>query len=468
MSQVTRLPFDQYQRYRLVADLLDRLRSGREPLRVLDVGGRTGLLAGFLPRDRITAVDLEAPDDPGAERDVRLVLGDGSRLPFQTESFDVVCAHDTLEHVPVSRRRAFLEECWRATARWIVLAGPCDTPRVRRAERHLRRFMQKKLGFRHRYLQEHADHGLPVQAEIEAQLRRLGGQVQSVGHGNLERWLGLMCVTMYLDLDADLRSLAPEIYQFYNEHLYASDHAAPVYRQVVVAAFNGAPLPDLEGLFGPPQPLAPGPVARFLEELAVFDRAREGWWEERERFQRVLADVRQDLEGHRAVLASTRQEAAARKEAMKSLRKDLAGHRRVLRESRRRLRELARSEAQQRRGREEQGEVARTLEGELAAHRAALAFEASRHEDLQGIRLQLEGERAAQREALQALERDLEGHRAALQALRAEVRDYRRSLRTVRADLSGHRKTWRSARASCGPRARRSRPWPASGSSSAL
>jgi len=88
---IERLPFDQYQRYRLVADLVERLaEASDEPLRVLDVGGRTALLREFLPNVRVELVDMEASEVEG------LVLGDGSALPFATESFDVVCAFDTL------------------------------------------------------------------------------------------------------------------------------------------------------------------------------------------------------------------------------------------------------------------------------------------------------------------------------------------------------------------------------------
>ena len=37
MNDVLALPFDQYQRYRIVADLLSQLREGAKPLSILDV-----------------------------------------------------------------------------------------------------------------------------------------------------------------------------------------------------------------------------------------------------------------------------------------------------------------------------------------------------------------------------------------------------------------------------------------------
>jgi len=138
------LPFDQYQRYRLVADLVGAVRPKRGKLRVLDVGGRTAVLRDFLPKDQVWLVDVEASQEPG------LVLGDGSALPFQDGAFDLVAAFDTLEHVPPAARQAFVAECARVAGRWVVLAGPYQAPEVDEAETLLQRFLRDKLGLEHR------------------------------------------------------------------------------------------------------------------------------------------------------------------------------------------------------------------------------------------------------------------------------------------------------------------------------
>src|SRR4029079_3875800 len=62
---VLELPFDQYQRYRFAADLLEEVRPAGATWRILDVGGRTALLRSFLPRDRVALVDLEASPEAG-------------------------------------------------------------------------------------------------------------------------------------------------------------------------------------------------------------------------------------------------------------------------------------------------------------------------------------------------------------------------------------------------------------------
>ena len=261
--------FDQYQRYKLVADVLERVRAEGRPMDVLDVGGRTALLRRFLP-DRIVLLDLETSPESG------LVLGSGSKMPFQDRSFDVVAAFDTLEHVPVPERRAFVAECARVARRYVILAGPYEHPRVVEAEVLLQRFISEKLGGAVRHLDEHRHHGLPMREDVERQLAQSGASVRSLPHGNLERWLACQCAAFYMDWHPSLHGLSEAFHRFYNRSLYPNDHAEPVYRYVVVAALNGAPLPAFDDLLAPPV-TPPGSVALFGElvgELAAFERSR--------------------------------------------------------------------------------------------------------------------------------------------------------------------------------------------------
>jgi chromosome segregation ATPase len=397
---VLALPFDQYQRYRLVADLLSEVRAKGEPLKILDVGGRTALLRAFLPKDDIVLVDLEASRENG------LVLGDGSALPFRDATFDVVAAFDTLEHVLPSRRAAFVAECARVAKRWIVIAGPYQSPEVEEAEKILQRFLVDKLGVEHRYLEEHRHNGLPSQSATEDGLRKAGARVASIGHGNIERWLALMCLAMYMDYEPRLRPLAARVFRFYNASLYASDHAAPVYRHAVVGALAGAPLPlgsPAGGSLGAPA-APPGVLSRFREvadEMVAFDRARADWHVERARLQESLATLEKDLAGHRASLAEV----------------------------------LAREA--------EQGAVIRTLERDLAGHAESLASATSdlESERKQGtaMRAELQCELDEHRRVVRELERDLEEHKTLRTALENAVEERRAVVAELEADLEGHR-----------------------------
>jgi hypothetical protein len=405
------LPFDQYQRYRFVADLLDEVRPRETKWRVLDVGGRTALLREFLPHDRVTAVDLE----PSSERP--LVLGDGSALPFADASFDVVAAFDTLEHVPVALRAKFVRECRRVAKQYVILAGPYQSPSVEEAERILQQFLKKKLEVEHRYLEEHRHNGLPIRAEVESQLRELGAEVASLGHGNLERWLALISMSMYMDYRPELRSIAARFNRFYNEKLYASDHAEPVYRHAVVGALNGARLPA-HARHGAPPIAPPGAVARISElafELAAFDRAYVQSDEERARLRQSSRDLAADLEGHRKSLAESRKLQGEQASVIGTLEHDLDEHRR--------------SKAD--------------LERDLALVRESLGRDLLQHKNvIAELETELAARERARVESSALFERELGEHRAVIEALRADLEGHRghaanlvREIETLHAGL---------------------------------
>ena len=296
---VLELPFDQYQRYQLAADLLAEVRPRGARWSILDVGGRTALLRSFLPDARVTLVDLEPSGEPG------LVLGNGAALPFADASFDAVTAFDTLEHVPPPVREAFVRECRRVARSYVAIVGPYEHPAVVEAERLLQLFLKAKLGVEHRYLEEHRHHGLPDRAAVERWLAESGAEVASIAHGNVERWLALLCASMYMDYTPELRGIAARFFRFYNEKMYRSDHAPPVYRHVVMAGIGGAPLPARGGSLEHAQ-APPGGVKRITElafELVEFERARTYWTKERAELLQMVAELQKDLAGHRAALA---------------------------------------------------------------------------------------------------------------------------------------------------------------------
>ncbi len=430
---VLALPFDQYQRYRLVADLLRELRGHGERLHVLDVGGRTAVLRDFLEDARIDLVDMEPSDSAG------LVLGDGARLPFKDGSFDAVCAFDTLEHVPPASRAAFVAECRRVARRWVVLAGPYSHPRVAEAEELLKRFLKDKLGVEHRYLDEHRSHGLPDRTATEAQLKESGARVLSIGHANLERWLILQCLSMYLDYDASLRGVARDFQRWYNAELYASDHAQPCYRHVVVAAIGDAKLPDPARLLAPPA--APNgaltPFAKLTPALLEFDAERTRWLGERNEFQSSVRDLSADLAGHRSFVATARADIARLEADLQRVCSEFEGERRAFRE------------AQQ------------TLEHDLEGHRKALAIAhdelehlrvdghhgAKLLDELAQVRAELERTAAERERELEAWrldvaerERDLEGHRAALRDVKLELEGHKSELANAQLEIEAHRR----------------------------
>ncbi len=322
------LPFDQEQRYRLIGALIERRRRADEGLRVLDVGGRTGVLADYLgERDELVLVDPQPSQAP------RLVLGSGCALPFQDESFDVVVAADTLEHIPGEERQAFVGECLRVARGWVVLAGPYHHPRVEEAEERLAEFVRERLGRPHRYLEEHRALGLPDRGRVAAWCRAAGAHsVCSLGHGNLERWLGLMCLALLLDRDPATRGAAERLHRFYNLALLPEDNQGEVYRHVLLAVKGEEAPTELNDLLAPREvePEAQQAVLHALEELRRFDQTRHVLHAERARLEGEIARRDQDLEGHRLALAEARGELDRHRRALGTLREDLEGHRLAL------------------------------------------------------------------------------------------------------------------------------------------
>lgn len=354
MSDVLDLPFDQYQRYGLVAALLSSVRAEGERFHVLDVGGRTALLRDFLPNDQVDLVDVDPSNVEG------LILGSGAQLPFKDNSFDVVAAFDTLEHVPPELRGAFVSECGRVAKRYVMLAGPYHTPRVAEAEQYLLDFLKVKLNWEHRYLAEHRENGLPDAVQTRSILRATGAKVEAFGHGALDRWLLLMMLELYVEHEGLLHGIAKGLYRFYNEHLFSTDHGPEVYRHAIVAAFDGAPMPTLEEALDPPGSAPRELTGRMIEmgaELLRYDSLRDTYLPEMERLHAAVAEAtknagessatvetfKTDLVGHKETIEALRTEltdantnaeaiAASGEEQIGGLTSDLAGHKDMIAE----------------------------------------------------------------------------------------------------------------------------------------
>lgn len=318
------LPFDQFQRYELVRVLVEDVRRDGETLRILDVGGRTALLREFLPDDRVELVDVVPSDAEG------LVLGSGAELPFQDDSFDVVCGFDTLEHVPPPLRRAFVSECARVANRYVMLAGPYDAPRVAEAEQILLDFLKVRLEWEHRYLAEHRENGLPDMDETRSVLEEAGARVEAFGHGALDRWLALMSLELYVEHEHLLRHFAKRVYRFYNEHVFRTDHGPEVYRHAVVAAFGDAPMPSLDSALDPPGSApaeATGTFADLSREILRYDALRDTYQPEMERLHGVVERAEKNLAGHRETLADVESDLAGHRETVAALRAELESER---------------------------------------------------------------------------------------------------------------------------------------------
>jgi hypothetical protein len=158
--------YDLYERHAVVRRFLNEaLGSVSKEHRILDVGGRAGLLGRFLPC-QVVSINVDGSGD---------LTGSGQALPFASETLDAVVSIDTLEHLPGNQRLPFLRECLRVAQRAVVVAAPYGSREHSELERRLAREYESTYGEPHVYLAEHVAYGLPDRDDVDLWVRRLGG-----------------------------------------------------------------------------------------------------------------------------------------------------------------------------------------------------------------------------------------------------------------------------------------------------
>ena len=175
------MTYDVYERHAVVGGLLgERLAGNATESRVLDVGGRVGLLDRFLPA-KVVSVNPDGSAD---------VVANGCELPFFDRAFDAVVTIDTLEHLPGTERLAFVEECLRVAGRYVVVAAPFGSEGHSACEEGLERIHRSVLGEPHAYLAEHVRYGLPDSQELEDLTARLEAVTVEAHFAGDYRWQG--------------------------------------------------------------------------------------------------------------------------------------------------------------------------------------------------------------------------------------------------------------------------------------
>ncbi len=202
----------EYLRSAKVIAALERARVALHG-RVLDAGCGGGGTALSLAEETAFAVglDLDARFRDSGTRLMRergianagFVQGDGERLPFRDQSFDLVFSHSVIEHVASAER--YLAECRRvlkpggslylSTAPWLSLAG-AHLPRLR-VPLPIHIPLGRPLAFRiFRWLGRHAPWALqePREANTFIALAAVGKEkrddlLQKVTVARLEAWI---------------------------------------------------------------------------------------------------------------------------------------------------------------------------------------------------------------------------------------------------------------------------------------
>lgn len=103
-------------------ELFEQLCALEPQDRIVDVGAGWGsALERFNSVNPIVAVDLNPIEsDWLAKPNVTVMKGDGTKLPFTDEEFDVAFSSSVIEHVPAELQPAFASEIRRVARRYFV------------------------------------------------------------------------------------------------------------------------------------------------------------------------------------------------------------------------------------------------------------------------------------------------------------------------------------------------------------
>jgi hypothetical protein len=248
-----RYPFDQYQRYRDVRVAVDIIQSWQKdvPLHILDIGGTFTTLE-FLSNYRVVAANRDIEDG------IKLRC-DGTKLPFENNSFDVVVTVDTLEHLPASQRQAFVDELLRVTASYAIITGPFANGYNELAEVTFNDFLVEGLGIEDRFLLEHQQNGLPNLDMCLQWVSKLAEHSITIPSGYLHHWLPLIAIRYYLNRFSNGLSISMDLDRLYNYKCYWSDHKSPSYRQVIVVSKKDSAdiLAEIKSAFIPSEEVPP-------------------------------------------------------------------------------------------------------------------------------------------------------------------------------------------------------------------
>lgn len=241
------LPFDQYQRYRMAADIVNRYRGRMEKFRILEVGaGNEENLKKFLPRDEIVFLDKDYPETAGQRGNH--ISGDIARLDLE-DNYDFVVSIDCYEHIPPAQRGLYLKKLFAAAKKAVIIGAPFDTPGVKEAERLANELHRLTRGKDYRWLAEHIQNGLP---SLEYTLQAAAGaglKTSVVPNGYLHRWFGMITVGLRSEGIPEFQAIMRELWEFYNINFYCQDNTTPAYRHfVIIHKDNGIEMPGFSCL----------------------------------------------------------------------------------------------------------------------------------------------------------------------------------------------------------------------------
>ena len=239
MDYCLSLPFDQYQRYKLVSDIIDKFRTKERKFKILDVGaGFEENLKKFLPFDDIYCLDKEYP--PEYSHKEYFIKGDILMMEF-IEKYDFVVAIDVYEHISQIDRKKFIDILIPLSDIATIIAAPFDQDEVRKCEFFANEVYRNSHGSDHIWLKEHISNGLPSLSHTIKIFENNNLNCVRIPNGYLPRWFEMISTYLMTENNTQFSQIMSELYEFYNIHYYPYDNKDPAYRQILIISKDKLP-----------------------------------------------------------------------------------------------------------------------------------------------------------------------------------------------------------------------------------
>lgn len=228
------MQFDQYQRYKLVSDIINKFRDGdsNQRYKILDVGANVAEnLRKFLPFDDIYCLDKCYP--PEYAQRINYLVGDITN--YESEAvYDVVVSVDVYEHIPENSRKNFIDKLVGISRIATIIAAPFDTTAVKEYEVLVNEMYKLSHGIEHAWLHEHIQNGLPSLSYAVEVVKTYGLDYAVIPNGYLPRWHQMMMTCIMTEGMPEYAKIIKEVNEFYNNHFYCHDNRNPAYRHAIV------------------------------------------------------------------------------------------------------------------------------------------------------------------------------------------------------------------------------------------
>jgi len=217
------LPFDMFQRYMLVKEIMKCIRA-RNKFNILDVGGHPCPISNFFPNDNVFNIDIQYCKKDG------FIRADCQFLPFRNKFFDLVTNIDVLEHLPKVKRFPVINELLRVSNHFVVIAAPTSSKEVNDSDKALYNYIFKELKLKDKNIEEHMTYGLPNFNEIKNFLKSKNLAYVEFSNGSLDTWLPMQKLNFRIS-DKKTYNM---VNQIFNSCLYETSNREPSYRKILL------------------------------------------------------------------------------------------------------------------------------------------------------------------------------------------------------------------------------------------